>query len=58
MGAGRREQEEKEAAWDRLARANDYRCSSWGELITYDDREHFFETKECNHCTYVLNKDD
>jgi hypothetical protein len=41
------EADQAEAAWARKADYEDYRCKDCGELISYADREVFFQTKLC-----------
>jgi len=49
---------ENEQAWDKLARAKDYRCEMCNELIPFGEREIYFERKICGHCAHLLDKKD
>ncbi|WP_164117357.1 hypothetical protein [Sphingorhabdus sp. Alg239-R122] len=50
--------EEQIAAWSKKAEMNDYRCDICGELIGYDERETYFETKYCATHANRMSKDD
>ncbi len=58
MGIVKHEMERVEQKWDSLARAKNYRCSIDGALISYDDRDTFFETGRCGWCDHQWNKND
>jgi len=38
---------ENEQAWDRKARANNYRCDACGELIPFGEEKIYFERRLC-----------
>ena len=58
MSLAKRELEEREAAWDRKARAEHLLCSVCSQHITYADREVFFRSKMCGSCAHQSEKDD
>jgi hypothetical protein len=47
-----------EQDWDKLARANGYRCGVCDQLIPFSERVIYFERKLCGHCAYKLDKKD
>lgn len=51
----RRQIQNREGAWNGLARENGWRCEC-GESIPYCDRDQYFETKLCADCYKSLGK--
>ena len=49
---------ENEQAWERLARAKNYRCSACNQLIPFSKRETYFESGLCGLCYHNIHKDD
>ena len=49
---------DNDRAWDRLARAKNYKCEACGQLIPFGERKIYFETKMCGHCAYKVDKKD
>jgi len=45
-------------AWDRKARAEQIRCKMCDQLISFDEREIYFERKLCDFCAHKLKKKD
>lgn len=52
------ELEEAAAAWHRKAEYSGYRCSVCNEVISYDDREQYFDTKMCSYHADQAQKDN
>ena len=51
-------QEAAEEAWARKAESNNYRCQDCNELITYGEREQYFETKRCGDHAHRAKRDN
>jgi hypothetical protein len=51
----RRQIQNREGAWNDLARENGWRCEC-GEAIPYCDRDQYFETKMCADCYRSLGE--
>ncbi len=50
MGATKDEYEQTETRWNHLARSKGYRCTVCAQLIIYDEREVYFQSKMCGAC--------
>lgn len=52
------ELEQKEAAWDHVARSEGHRCYVCNSIPPYGERDVYFETGLCGWHAHMLNKDD
>ena len=44
--------------WASLAKTKGFRCKLCGTPTAYDERELYFRTGTCGHCTKAVSKDD
>ena len=62
MGYAKNQATEKQAgaeeAWAKKAESNDFRCKDCNELITYGEREQYFQTKRCGAHAHRARRDD
>jgi len=50
--------EDAAGRWKTAASINDYRCIRCGEIPPYEERETYFDTKMCDWCRHMSEKDD
>lgn len=58
MGLEKSRIEDREEAWSRKAAYEGYKCNRCGSSIPYDERDVYFETKQCGYCAHQSSKDD
>ncbi len=49
---------DNEKAWDKLARAENYKCGQCGQIIPFGERQIYFDRGVCGLCAHHLDKKD
>ena len=49
---------ENEREWNRVARAENYKCVGCGELISFEQREVYLDRGLCAYCAQMIARKD